>query len=75
MARTLAARRLQRAIATFGDWDEPRHVRQFGECLNRGGISIIQVDGARVGTIQFFDLPDAVEVREIQIQPSRQPGD
>jgi hypothetical protein len=36
-------------MATFGDWDDPRHARQFGECLNRGGISIIQVDGARVG--------------------------
>jgi ribosomal protein S18 acetylase RimI-like enzyme len=40
--------------------------------LNRGGISIIEVDGARVGMIQFFGRPDAVEVAEIQIQPSHQ---
>ena len=24
-------------MATFGGWDEARHERQFGECLNRGG--------------------------------------
>lgn len=58
--------------ATFGGWDQARHARQFGESLNRGGISIIEVDGARVGMIQFFDQPDAVEVCEIQIQPSHQ---
>jgi ribosomal protein S18 acetylase RimI-like enzyme len=58
--------------ATFGSWDEGRHARQFGECLNRGGISIIEVDGVRVGMIQLFDQPDAVEVGEIQIQPSHQ---
>ena len=58
--------------ATFGSWDETRHARQFGECLNRGGISIIEVDGARVGMIQLFDQSDAVEVGEIQIQPSHQ---
>ena len=59
-------------IATFGGWDEARHTRQFGECLNRGGISIIEIDGARVGMIQLFDQTDAVEVGEIQIQPSHQ---
>jgi len=58
--------------ATFGSWDETRHARQFGECLNRGGISIIEVDGAPVGMIQLFDQSDAVEVGEIQIQPSHQ---
>jgi ribosomal protein S18 acetylase RimI-like enzyme len=59
-------------VATFGRWDEARHLHQFRECLNRGGISIIEVDGARVGMIQLFDQPDAVEVGEIQIQPSHQ---
>ena len=58
--------------ATFGSWDEGRHARQFTECLNRGGISIIEVDGLRVGMIQLFDQPDAVEVGEIQIQPNHQ---
>ena len=52
--------------ATFGGWDEARHARQFGECLSRGGISIIEVDGARVGMIQLFDQPDAVEVGQNQ---------
>jgi ribosomal protein S18 acetylase RimI-like enzyme len=59
-------------IATFGSWDEARHARQFSECLNRGGISIIEVNGARVGMIQLFDEPDAVEIGEIQIQPRHQ---
>ena len=59
-------------MATFDSWEEARHARQFSECLNRGGISIIEVDGARVGMIQLFDQPDAVEVGEIQIQPSHQ---
>jgi ribosomal protein S18 acetylase RimI-like enzyme len=58
--------------ATFGAWDEARHARQFSECLNRGGISIIEVDGVRVGMIQLFDQADAVEVGEIQVQPSHQ---
>ena len=59
-------------MATFGGWDEARHSRHFSECLQRGGISIIEVDGGRVGMIQMFDQPDAVEVGEIQIQPSYQ---
>lgn len=59
-------------VATFGCWDEARHARQFSECLKRGGISIIEVDGTRVGMIQLFDQPNAVEVCEIQIKPSHQ---
>jgi ribosomal protein S18 acetylase RimI-like enzyme len=59
-------------VATFGGWDEARHARQFTECLNRGGISIIEVDGARMGMIQLFDHTDAIEVGEIQIQRSHQ---
>jgi ribosomal protein S18 acetylase RimI-like enzyme len=63
---------LELFVATFGSWDEVRHARQFSECLTRGGISIIKIDGMRVGMIQVFDQPDAVEVGEIQIQPSHQ---
>jgi len=58
--------------ATFGGWDEARHARQFSECWKRGGISIIEVDGAPVGMIQLFDQLDRVEVGEIQILPSCQ---
>jgi ribosomal protein S18 acetylase RimI-like enzyme len=63
---------LELFAATFGNWDEVRNARQFSECLTRGGISIIKIDGMRVGMIQVFDQPDAVEVGEIQIQPSHQ---
>ena len=63
---------LELFVATFGSWDEVRHARQFSECLTRGGISIIKIDGMRVGMIQVFDQPDGVEVGEIQIQPGHQ---
>ena len=59
-------------FATWGGWDEARHARHVAECLIRGGLWIIHVDGARVGMIQLFDQPDAVEVGEIQIQPTHQ---
>ena len=58
--------------ATFGGWDEARHARQFSECWRQGGISIIEVDGVRVGMIQLFERPNGVEVGEIQILPSHQ---
>ena len=59
-------------MATFGGWDEARHRRHCVECWERGAIYAIEVDGVRVGMIQLFDQPDAVEVGEIQIQPSHQ---
>ena len=59
-------------FATWGRWDEGRHLRHCAECWERGGIFCIQVDGVRVGMIQLFDQPDAIEVGEIQIQPSHQ---
>jgi ribosomal protein S18 acetylase RimI-like enzyme len=58
--------------ATFGGWDEERHLRQFTECLKRGEISLVEVDGVRVGMIQLLALPEGVEVGEIQILPSHQ---
>jgi ribosomal protein S18 acetylase RimI-like enzyme len=58
--------------ATFGGWDEERHIRHFTECWNSGQISIIKVDGAAVGMIQVFEEPDAFEVGEVQILPQRQ---
>ena len=58
--------------ATFGGWDEVRHTRHFNECWERGRISIIKVNGVPVGMIQLFEQADAVEVGEIQIQPSHQ---
>jgi ribosomal protein S18 acetylase RimI-like enzyme len=58
--------------ATFGGWDEGRHVRQFKECWERGHISIIKVDTSRVGMIQLFEQGGALDVGEIQIQPSHQ---
>src|SRR5262245_26276687 len=58
--------------ATWGGWDEARHQRQIGECLNRGHISIVEVGGSRVGMIQVFNGPEAIEIGEIQIQPQDQ---
>lgn len=58
--------------ATWGGWDESRHKRHFAECVARGHISIIEVDGIRVGMIQMFDEAEGVEVGEIQVQPADQ---
>src|SRR5881394_3110468 len=58
--------------ATWGGWDEARHMRHFSECITREHIFIIELDGIRVGMIQIFDEPNAVEVGEIQVQPSSQ---
>jgi ribosomal protein S18 acetylase RimI-like enzyme len=57
---------------TFGGWDEARHLRQFRECWKQGEISIIEVNGVRVGMIQLFERPNGLEVAEIQILPSHQ---
>lgn len=59
-------------IATFGRWDEARHVRHTSECWDRGHISIIEVYGERVGMIQILDQTGFVEIGELQIQPSHQ---
>ena len=52
--------------------DEARHLRHCAECWERGRIFCIEIDGVRVGMIQLFDEPDAIEIGEIQIQPSYQ---
>ena len=59
-------------VATFGSWDEARHLRDTSECWDRGSISIIEVDGQRVGMIQILDQTGFVEIGELQIQPSHQ---
>lgn len=59
-------------IATFGSWDEARHVRHTSECWDRGHISILEVGGERVGMIQILDQAGFVEIGEMQIQPSHQ---
>lgn len=70
--------RLRRAVyrdlfeATWGAWDEDRHQRQFAACQERGAISIIELDGTRVGMVQLFEHVDAIEVGEIQIAPEYQ---
>ena len=57
---------------TFGGWDETRHNRHFSECWKQGGISIVEVDGVRVGMLQLFEHSDRVDIGEIQILPQRQ---
>ena len=58
--------------ATWGAWDEDRHVRHFAESIERGHIQIIKIADERVGMIQVFNRSDALEVGEIQIQPKDQ---
>jgi len=59
-------------FATWGRWDEDRHIRHCAECWDRGGIFCIELEGIRVGMIQLFEDLDSVEVGEIQIEPSHQ---
>ena len=58
--------------ATWGGWDEARHVRQFAECIKKGHISIIEVEDVDAGMVQLFEEPEAVEVAEIQVHPTHQ---
>jgi len=59
-------------FATWGEWNEARHLRHCSECWDRGNIFRVEVGGARVGMIQFSEKPDAMEVCEIQIDPAYQ---
>jgi Acetyltransferase (GNAT) family len=59
-------------FATWGCWDEARHLRHCAECWERGGIFCLEVEGVRVGMIQLFENPDTIEVGEIQIEPNHQ---
>ena len=59
-------------LATWGSWDEARHLRQFAACWQRGDIYTVELDGERVGMIQLFERADALVVGEIQIHPPYQ---
>jgi ribosomal protein S18 acetylase RimI-like enzyme len=59
-------------VATFGGWDEARHLRHAAECWALDQISIVDLDGERVGMIQLFERPDAIEIGEIQVRPTHQ---
>lgn len=59
-------------LATWGGWNEARHLRHCAECWDRGDIYAIEVDEVRVGMIQLIEYPETIEVGEIQIQPSYQ---
>ena len=59
-------------FATWGNWDEARHLRHCDECWVRGSICAVEIEGTRVGMMQLFELPGAVEVGEIQIAPEHQ---
>jgi ribosomal protein S18 acetylase RimI-like enzyme len=59
-------------FATWGGWDEARHLRHCDECWVRGSIYAVEIDGTRVGMMQLFEVANAVEVGEIQIAPEHQ---
>ena len=59
-------------FATWGHWDETRHLRHCSECWKDGGILCVEVDGQRIGMIQLFDHPTSIEIGEIQIAPPHQ---
>ena len=59
-------------VATWGGWDEARHKSQFARCWGEGDISIVELDGDRVGMIQLHDRGDRLELAELHVAPSRQ---
>lgn len=59
-------------VEAFGGWDEARHLRDSNECWEHGFISIIEVDGERVGMLQIFDRDGLVAIGDLQIDPSHQ---
>jgi ribosomal protein S18 acetylase RimI-like enzyme len=59
-------------FATWGGWDEARHQRHSAECWERGEILLVEIEHVRIGMIQVHDLPNTVEIDEIQIRPSDQ---
>jgi ribosomal protein S18 acetylase RimI-like enzyme len=63
---------LELHFATWGQWDEARHARHCSECLERGGIFCVEIDGERAGMIQLIEHADAIEVAEIQMAPPYQ---
>jgi len=58
--------------ATWGGWDEARHERHFAASWERGGIQVVEVDGAPVGMLQLREVDDGVQIAEIQLLPERQ---
>ena len=59
-------------VATWGRWDEARHLRHFAKSWQAGHISVILVDAAPVGMIQLLESDHEIEIAEIQILPDRQ---
>ena len=56
----------------FGAWVESDQDAWFEQKLGAGGITIIEVDGIRVGAIGLEDAPDHVFLRELQVLPEFQ---
>ena len=41
-------------FATWGGWDEARHLRHSEACWARGSICVVEVDGVRVGMMSLL---------------------
>lgn len=58
--------------ATWGAWDEERHVRHFAESWRQGHIDLVEVNAERVAMIQVLESDTALTVEEIQVLPAYQ---
>lgn len=58
--------------ATWGGWDESRHLRHFAEFWALGDICLILLEGNPVGVVQVTETDDVIEVNEIQVLPELQ---
>jgi len=58
--------------ATWGGWDEEKHLSQFKRFWEKGSIKIIEVDKFPAGMLQLTIHDDKIEIEEIQIDPAYQ---
>ncbi len=58
--------------ATWGEWNEDRHLQHFAQTWEAGAITLIVANRLPVGMIQVLEAGDEVELAEIQILPDQQ---
>lgn len=58
--------------AQFGNWDEAEQDAWFEQSLAAAAADIVEVDGIAVGMLAVREMPDRLELVELQIAPERQ---
>jgi GNAT superfamily N-acetyltransferase len=59
-------------VRQFGSWDEAAQDAWFEQGLTEADFSVVEARGQAIGTIGLKDLPDRVELVELQLLPEWQ---